>query len=166
MQHIIKNVLIIVSVLFLAACSGDKSVKEEAKDSTATKQEETAKDTEGLKGKYCFLMTQGRDTTTVNINIINNDDIQGEMLWIPFEQHGASGSLKGKMRENKELELIYSFEIEGSTQSERMVMKIENEKLYIKKGALEADKDGILTIKDESKAEYTKILDKVDCKTY
>ncbi len=56
--------------------------------------------------------------------------------------------------------------IEGNQQSETIIMKIENEKLWFKKGELiDPNNDGHLVYKDVSQAKYEEGLEKADCKT-
>lgn len=117
-----------------------------------------------LKGDFCFLKTDKRDTTIVKIRILSDDDIRGEMIWSPWERDGAVGTLTGKLNEKKELVLLYDYTIEGNRQSETKTMKIENQKLYIKRGELEdKNNDGNLSYRDESKAKYDEVLDKIQC---
>ena len=117
-----------------------------------------------LKGDFCFLEALNKDTTTVSIRILSSDDIRGEMIWNPWQKDGAIGTLTGKTNANNELILDYQYTIEGNRQSETKIMKIENGKLYIKKGELiDPKNDGNLSYKDENKAQYTEILNPIKC---
>ena len=117
-----------------------------------------------LKGDYCFQSAINRDTTTIRVRVLSDDDIRGEMIWNPWQKDGAVGSLKGKLNADNEMELVYNYTIEGSRQSEMKVMKIENDKIMIKKGELVDPKnDGNLVLKDAKKAVYKEMLSKVSC---
>lgn len=117
-----------------------------------------------LKGDYCFLKAENKDTTSVHLAISDNK-VNGEMTWQPWEKDGAAGTLSGKLISDHEMELVYDYTIEGSRQPETKIMKIENNELHIKTGELtDPENDGHLVYKDASKAVYNEIIDKVSCK--
>ena len=119
-----------------------------------------------LKGDYCFQSAINRDTTTIRVRVLSDDDIRGEMIWNPWQKDGAVGTLSGKMISKNEMKLIYDYTIEGNRQSEEKVFKIESEKLFIKKGELtDPKKDGHVVFKDFSKATYndTEVINKTSC---
>ncbi len=119
---------------------------------------------ERLSGEYCFEKVFNRDSTQIRLNI-NNENVIGEMRWIPFEKDGAIGILKGKLNLENEMDLIYYYKIEGVDQTETKIMKIENGKLLIKTGELIDPKyNGNLSYKDKSRAKYTDSLDTVICR--
>jgi hypothetical protein len=162
MKTTIKILIHLIIITFIVSCNSATNANQnkEVKTTETTSTEQTE-----IKGDYCFLKAENRDTTLVKIRILSSDDVRGEMMWLPWEKDGAVGSLTGKLNSNNELELIYDYVIEGSSQTEVKIMKIENQKLYIKVGELEDKKnDGNLTYKDASKAEYKEVMDKMECK--
>ncbi len=114
--------------------------------------------------EYCFLATFNKDSTFVNLTI-SGSNVNGIMHWQPYQKDGAIGILTGKRNSNGEMELLYDYMIEGNKQTETKIMKLEDGKLLIKKGELlDPNNDGHLIFKDASKATYSEVLEKVDCK--
>lgn len=149
------NLIFAASSLFLLISC------EETKKETTT---ETTTPTEQVVEESCFLMAKNRDTTTVNLKIENNQ-VSGSMEWLPYEKDGAHGTLAGTKNPNGEMNLIYTFTIEGSNQTSEEIMKIENNQLLIKKGELiDPNNDGHTKFKDAATAVYSDTLQKVDCK--
>ncbi len=148
------------------SCNNASTTKQEkpaVKETTAAAAEKPAQP-EVLKGDYCFQKALNRDTTTVRVRILSSDDIRGEMTWSPWQKDGAYGTLTGKMNAANEMELMYKYQIEGSNQTETKIMKIENNKLSIKRGELMDPKnDGNSVFKDATKAVFTEVLDKISC---
>ncbi|MBP6623633.1 MAG: hypothetical protein KA198_00585 [Chitinophagaceae bacterium] len=141
------------SLFFLISCEDTK--KETTPETTTTK--ETIEES-------CFLMAKNRDTTTVNLKIENNQ-VSGSMEWLPYEKDGAHGTLAGTKNPNGEMNLIYTYTIEGSNQTSEEIMKIENNQLLVKKGELiDPNNDGHTKFKDAATAVYADTLQKVDCK--
>ena len=168
MQKATYYTLAIFVILFTLSCGNSSNNNSAAKQETTTPapvQEPKPMAEEQFKGDYCFLKAENKDTTTVSVRFLSNDDIRGEMIWQPWQKDGAVGSLTGKLNANREMELIYSYTIEGSRQSETKIMKIEGDKLSIKQGELiDPKKNGNLVFKDASKAVYKTVLTKISCK--
>jgi hypothetical protein len=117
-----------------------------------------------LKGDFCFIKTENKDTTTIRLRILSDDDIRGEMIWSPWQKDGAVGTLTGKLNAKKELELVYDYTIEGNRQSETKTMKIEKNKLYIKNGKLiDPQKNGKLIYLYEALGKYNESLNAINC---
>ena len=173
MKKGLSKISAICCFLFLISCNNESKKEKNATSTTdsipPTNVVTTAvsKDTTTiLKGDYCFLKAENRDTTTIKIRILSDDDIRGEMIWNPWQKDGAVGTLTGKMISKNEMKLIYDYTIEGNRQSEEKVFKIESEKLFIKKGELtDTKKDGHLVFKDISKTAYKdgEVLNKTSC---
>lgn len=175
MQKTILKISAICFSIFLVSCNGEGK-KEEAKTSTTNTSATSKTDTTGIskdtstvliKGDYCFLKAENKDSTTVKIRILSDDDIRGEMIWNPYQKDGAIGTLTGKMISKNEMKLAYNYTIEGNRQSEEKIFKIEGEKLSIKEGELtDPKKDGNSVFKDIAKTTYTgsEVLNKINCK--
>ena len=165
MQKTTYYTLAICALLFASSCGNSNSAAKQETTTPAPVQEIKPMAEEQFKGDYCFLKAENKDTTTVRVRFLSNDDIRGEMIWQPWQKDGAVGSLTGKLNANREMELKYSYTIEGSRQTETKIMKIEGDKLSIKQGELiDPKNNGNLVFKDVSKAVYKTVLTKVSCK--
>ena len=115
-------------------------------------------------GTYCFNKLFNQDVTEVQLTILGNA-VTGTMNWIPYQKDSARGTLKGSKNTVGEMDLMYDYMIEGNQQTETKIMKIEDGKLLVKIGQLlDPKNDGNLVYKDVSQANYTEVLEKVDCK--
>ena len=114
--------------------------------------------------KLCFLKKDGNYSTAVNLVIIG-EQVSGTITAGENGVDGATGTLAGTKGANGEMDVIYTYEIEGSKQSENKIMKIENNTLMIKKGELiDPKNDGNMQYKDVAKAKFTQVLPSVTCK--
>lgn len=161
MKKIISFPITLGVIFCMVSCNKEHKTN----DTTDTKKEQPAQvSVSPLKGDYCFLKAENKDTTTVQL-MVSGNDVKGEMTWQPWEKDGAKGILSGKLISDHEMELLYEYTIEGSKQTETKIMKIENGKLYCKTGELTDPKnDGHLVYKDLSKAVYSEVLDPAPCK--
>ncbi len=151
------------STALLLAASGLATLFSCEETNKETKPETTPPTTQ-VAEESCFLMAKNRDTTLVNLKI-ENDQVSGTMEWLPFEKDGAHGTLAGTKNPNGEMNLIYTYTIEGSNQTSEEIMKIENNQLLIKKGELiDPNNDGHTKFKDAATAVYSDTLQKVNCK--
>lgn len=145
---------VIASVsLLIGACQSSGTTESQ---SAASAQADTTAKSETL----CFLMAEGKDTSTVKLEI-NGTEVSGEMNWIPWEKDGARGTLKGT-KEGDIIKATWSYMIEGSNQAEAIEMKLEGDKLMRKVGEL-IDKDGVSVMKDPANAPYQETFMKVNC---
>lgn len=161
MQKITTSLVFCIIIAFggLAACTSTDSSAPNAPTAPSAEPEAS---TSGST-TTCYLFALNKDTTTVSLSI-TGDQVSGKMDWQPYEKDGAHGTLSGKKNANGELELLYSYVIEGSHQTETKVMKIEGKQLLIKKGELIDPKfDGNLQYKDVAAATYSEILPEVAC---
>lgn len=163
MQKSIFTIAAICFTLFIFSCNNGNSgdtAKTETTQTTETKPVTEAP----LNGDYCFMNAENKDTTTVRVRILSDDDIRGEMIRNPWQKDGAVGTLTGKLISKNEMELKYEYMIEGNNQTETMLMKIDGDKLHIKRGELiDPKNDGNLVFKDASKAVYKDVLNKTSC---
>ena len=108
-----------------------------------------------------FARETASDTTRIALTI-EGDQVYGSQTWQPKEEaHGASGSLSGVITGGGIIQVVYEFTIEGSTQSEEQVLKLDGDKLYIGEGELVEGKEGRLNLKEPNKVAFTKALDQV-----
>lgn len=149
----------LIALLALAACQSNKT---ETTDSTTVVADTVAAATaQPASEALCFELKDGQDVTAVKL-VINGDEVSGEMQWLPWEKDGAIGTLKGKVVDG-EIVADYNYEIEGSSQSEEKIFKLDGDKLLIKDGELVEGKDGKLIMKDPAKAQFKETLLKVKC---
>jgi hypothetical protein len=107
---------------------------------------------------YCFFKDENRDITKITLHI-DDKKVTGTMDWVPYEKDSGRGTLSGTMLPDGQMDLMFDYTIEGSHQTETKIMKIENNKLFIKHGELEDKKyNGNLTYKDREKAVYNEII--------
>ena len=129
-----------------------------------TKGDSVVVKTNVFSDKQCFQSAINKDTTSVTLTF-EGDSISGTMDVNPYQKDRANGTLLGKKEANGELNLVYSYMIEGNNQTETKVMKIENNLLLIKHGALTDEKnDGNLKYKNAAEAKYSETIPKIDCK--
>ncbi|MBL7925755.1 MAG: hypothetical protein JNK61_02505 [Bacteroidia bacterium] len=157
-----KPLYFFAAMALAAACNTPTA--EEQSNVSDTPVVESSLPTAPLIQMQCFMQALNNDTTWVTLTAIG-DTITGTMKWQPFAKDGAIGSLRGLKAINGEMHLEYDYIIEGQKQTETKIMKIENDSLFIKHGALvDADNNGHLKYKDEAAAQYTEILPKSICK--
>jgi len=159
MANLIKLVTIYFLIFTIVSCQNQSK-----KENTSVDQSQTSQDSLSLNsGQFCFLHAENKDTTFISLTI-DGIKVSGTMTWQPYEKDGAVGELSGIKTMTGELELVYAYVIEGSSQTETKVMKIEGDRLFVKVGELlDPANDGNLTYKDVSKATYSEILELVAC---
>jgi len=157
-----KNLLTIATcILALAACQNSSSsdtANSTAVDSTAI----TPIADPGTAQIACYLFAEGKDSTTVSLNLAADGTVTGSYDWQPHEQHGASGTLTGK-KDGDLLKVMYDYTIEGSNQQQEVVFKLSGDQLSEGQGELVDGEGGILKIKDATKLTW-KPFTKVACK--
>lgn len=152
------TLLTLSTVLLLIACK-----QKPASNASETENANMPTMSEVSDGSYCYLKTEGRDTTSIQLNI-NENDVTGEMNWRPYEKDGGYGTLQGT-RTGDEIKAIWSYMIEGSNQTEEVYFKMHGDHLMRKVGELEDPNfDGNLKLKDPDAATYSEMYMKVDCK--
>ncbi len=153
------TLLFIISFSIAIGFIGCTSSTQEQQDSITNGEKETSI----TRKEYCFLKAESKDTTTINLTV-SNEKVTGTMSWQPYEKDGARGTLSGTTNAMGEFELLFDYTIEGSHQTETMVMKIEKGELLIKRGELiDPKNDGHLIFKDVTKAVYSELLGQVTC---
>lgn len=163
-----KFYVFLACFLLLSACNKQPAVQNtgEFTPSQATENLTESKPVNKLAdGTFCFKKSLNQDVTNVRL-IISGGHVDGFMNWIPYQKDSARGTLKGTQNQTGEFDLMYDYMIEGKQQSETKIMKIENERLWYKRGELIDPKNaGQLVYKDVSQAKYEDNLEKADCKT-
>ena len=108
-----------------------------------------------------FFASETADgSTRIALNISDDGKVSGTKSWQPAEGHGARGWLDGIVNGDV-LQVLYSYEIEGSEQSEEMVLKVAGTKLLIGEGELVDGGEGRMNLKEPNKVGFTKSLNKI-----
>ena len=165
MKNLKTILILLVATTTLISCKKEVQIDDnsvtKSTDSISEIKNEVSKEVEE---NFCFLQVFKQDTTRVNLTI-NGTDVKGTMDILPYQKDSARGTLQGTKNENGELEVLYSYMIEGNNQTETKILKVENDKLLIKKGELlDLKNDGNLTYKDVSKAKFSEEIPKTECK--
>lgn len=114
-----------------------------------------------IKGDtMCFQYNFKKDRSLVKL-IVLGDDVKGDYHWHPDQKDGGHGTFKGKKVGNM-INADWTYTIEGSTQIESIVFKMEGDKLMKGEGEL-VEKGDKLVPKDVSKLKFTDVYNKVDC---
>ncbi|MBI1227141.1 MAG: hypothetical protein GC192_18055 [Bacteroidetes bacterium] len=158
-----RNLLSIsILLLFFAACK-NASTNEASEEAATSTTPTTSSETEGNGEKdLCYLLVDGKDTTSVNLKINVDGSVSGTYNWTPWEKDGAYGTLKGRQQGDM-LTLLYDYTIEGSNQQEEKVMKLTGDLMAEASGELEEGEGGVLRIKKGAKLSWQP-FSKVDCK--
>jgi|CXWL01.1.fsa_nt_gi hypothetical protein len=157
-----KNLLFVATCLMaLASCQNSGSTG--TADSTAVDSTATAPVAEPAAAQpTCYLFADGKDSTTVSLNITADGTVTGSYDWTPWEKDGAHGTLTGK-KEGDLLKLMYDYTIEGSNQQQEMLMKLTGDQLAEGETELVEGEGGVLKIKDPTKVTWKPFV-KVDCR--
>lgn len=115
--------------------------------------------------KFCFEMELGNnpnDMTRMQFILDDNDSIRGRLDHSFADRTAIHGTIEG-VKEGKFIELNYAYIDSGQKKSEQLILKLENDKLYKKTGAL-VEENGILVLEDPLNATLQLFLMKTDCK--
>jgi hypothetical protein len=112
----------------------------------------------------CYKHAQGKDFSVIELTR-TVDDVTGYFAWVPYEKDSARGSFKGTVK-NDIINANSIYTIEGDTQEEELVFKIEKNALVQGHGELVDPKsNGKLHLKDSTKLTWKDRFKKVDCST-
>lgn len=108
-----------------------------------------------------FAKDDAHEKTYIALTI-DGDQVAGTQVWQPKEKDGARGTLDGIVNGDV-IQVLYSYTIEGSDQSEEEVLKIDGDKLFIGEGELVADPkdDSRMNLKEPNKVAFKTVLKKV-----
>lgn len=114
------------------------------------------------ESKAAFYASETKEESTrIALSISDDGNVSGTKTWQPAEGHGARGWLDGVVNGDV-IQVVYSYEIEGSEQSEEMVLKIVGRKLLIGEGELVDGGEGRMNLKEPNKVAFTKTLEMVE----
>lgn len=107
-----------------------------------------------------FAKEAPTESTRIALSIENGEKVNGTHVWQPKKEHGARGHLDGIVNGDV-IQVLWSYEIEGSEQSEEMVLKLDGDKLLIGEGELVDGGNGRMNLKEPNKVTFTTVLKKV-----
>jgi hypothetical protein len=107
-----------------------------------------------------FAHETAKEFTRIALSIEDGQKVSGTRVWQPKEDHGASGFLDGIVNGNV-IQVLYAYTIEGSEQSEEMVLKIEGDKLLIGEGELVDAGNGRMNLKAPNIVSFKTTLKKL-----
>lgn len=107
-----------------------------------------------------FAKETKTDSTRIALSIENGEKVSGTKVWQPKNEHGARGYLDGIVNGDV-IQVLWSYEIEGSEQSEEMVLKLDGDKLLIGEGELVEGGNGRMNLKEPNSVAFTTSLKKV-----
>jgi hypothetical protein len=107
-----------------------------------------------------FAKETKADSTRIALSIEDGEKVSGTKAWQPKNEHGARGYLDGIVNGDV-IQVLWSYEIEGSEQSEEMVLKLDGDKLLIGEGELVEGGNGRMNLKEPNSVAFTTSLKKV-----
>ncbi|MBL9130074.1 MAG: hypothetical protein JNG86_02675 [Verrucomicrobiaceae bacterium] len=96
-----------------------------------------------------------KDSTHIALSIEEDGKVYGTEAWIAREEHSALGTLDGIVNGGV-IQVLYSYTVEGSEQSEEQVLKIDGDTLYIGEGELVEAGNGRMNLKEPNKVAFPK----------
>jgi len=90
------------------------------------------------------------------------EDVVGILDYSFAEKDGAHGTFKGK-KNGDTITATWSYVVEGSNQTEEIMVKIEGDKATKASGELVEGKDKVLRLKDIAKATWAETFTRVQC---
>lgn len=111
-----------------------------------------------------FAQENAKEHTRISL-VIDGDQVTGTQNWLPKtpDGHGAHGTLEGILTGGGIIQVLYSYTIEGSEQSEEEVLKLDGDKLFIGEGQLREDpkNSSRLNLQEPNKVAFKKALKKI-----
>lgn len=137
---------VIISILFIAACSGKQKTKSSLFED----------------GDHCYQYVLSLDTISMQIHI-NGNQFTGKMDYQFFEKDQSHGTISGKIEGDKIIG-DYKFSSEGLESVSQIIFKKQENDLMVGFGEME-EKDGRFIYKDPENLRFeTFILGEINCK--
>ncbi len=110
-----------------------------------------------------FAQENAKEYTRIAL-VIDGEQVTGTQNWLPKQPdgHGAHGTISGVLTGGI-IQVLYSYTIEGSEQSEEEVLKLDGDKLFIGEGQLQEDpkNSSRLNLKEPNKVNFKQALKKI-----
>ncbi|GAB4496714.1 MAG: hypothetical protein OHK0019_28950 [Saprospiraceae bacterium] len=155
-----KFFLVAAACLFLFACNQP----EKPAASTAEKPAEPAAPAVP-KAKFAVNCFEQRypDGSVLSFQYTEYyEDVVGILDYSFAEKDGAHGTFKGK-KNGDVITATWSYVVEGSNQTEEIMVKIEGDKAVKASGELVEGKDKVLRLKDATNATWAETFTRVQC---
>ena len=117
-------ILVFAAAFILSSCSSNSDKADVADTVTATPVKAP------LAHALCFLRTEGRDSTSIEM-VIKDNKVTGLMNWMPYEKDSRKGKLAGTIK-NDTIDVVWSFMQEGMTDTLNLHFKLDNIRLWQK----------------------------------
>lgn len=141
--------------LWLAACTNTPEAQTVA----------PAAETASPKAKFavhCFEDRQS-DGSVLSLQYTEYyDQIVGILDYSFYDKDGAHGTFKG-VKDGNLITATWSYTIEGSEQTEEILIKIEGDKAFRGYGELTEGEAGTMVLKDPAKARWEDTFTRVEC---
>ena len=119
--------------------------------------------TESL-GDHCYSSIANNDTITMRLNINVNNEVNGELTYIPYQKDKNEGTLVGNIKGDT-LVADYTFMSEGKS-SVREVVFLKKDAQYIEGYGAILISNGKTVFTDKNQLKFNgKILSEVECNT-
>ena len=116
--------VVLVSLLFLSACTSQTGTTSKNTDGDPINSKEINKPS-SIDG--CYISTFNKDTAHLKLTI-NNNEVSGNLVYDRFEKDGNVGTIKGRVQDSL-IVADYTFQSEGMTSVREVVFKIKDESL-------------------------------------
>jgi hypothetical protein len=114
-----------------------------------------------LSPTKCYILNFDKDITAIEMTTLG-DDVYGFYAWEPNQKDGGRGSFKGKKTDGI-VTAIFEYMVEGSIQSEEIMLKIAGDSLMKANEPLKNQK-GVMVIRDKSKIDWqNEVFISIDC---
>jgi hypothetical protein len=146
--------------LFLAACEPAQQAPAPSATTTPAVAEPAA-----AKAKFPVNCYEQRfpDGSVLSFHYTDYyDDIVGILDYSFAEKDGAHGTFKGK-KEGNIITATWNYMVEGSNQTEEIMVKLEGDKALKASGELVEAADGTLKLKDAANATWAETFTRVQC---
>lgn len=102
--------------LLITSCSSPKSKTAGTdtlanNDTLAKAKDTTINNNKAAVSSLCFLNTQGKDSTSVEL-VIRGNQVTGQMNWLPYQKDSRKGTLAGTVNDDA-IHAVWSFMQEG-----------------------------------------------------
>ena len=110
----------------------------------------------------CFQMIEYKKDITSCQLTIEGDKVTGFYDWTPDQKDGGHGILINGVKKGDMITADWRYFIEGSDQTEEVILKLEADKVTKMTGEL-VEKGTKMVLKNPAKAKAGDVLKKVDC---
>lgn len=139
------------------ACQNTNTATDGASESTEEQQYVVT----GTEQKYCFIRLDGeqqQDSTFLQL-VIRGESVSGVYNHIPLEKDARRGTVLGTM-DNDTLDLVWTFQQEGTQDTMRVVFLFDGDKLLQKSLSVDTQTGRQVTLDSSS---FSEVYERIDC---